>query len=224
MAAVAAANITAGAAELGLQLTPEQGVQLARVCALLTRWNSVHNLTAIESPRDVLTHHVLDCLAVVPALARWTSNGPRRVLDVGSGAGLPGIPLAIALPGTPVTLIDRVQKKVAFLTQAKLELGLATIEPLHLRVEDLRAPPRFDVITARAFSSLLRLVRCSRHLLASEGVWAAMKGVLPTSELAELPEDVAVAATVKLRVPQLSADRHLIVLRLRSQSLRSQTH
>ncbi len=219
MAAVAAADIMTGAAELGLQLTQQQGDQLARFCVLLTRWNSVHNLTAIESPREVLTHHVLDCLAVVPELSRWMSNRPQRVLDVGSGGGLPGIPLAVALPGTPVTLIDRVRKKVAFLTQAKLDLGLESIEPLHLRVEDLRAPPRFDVIAARAFSSLLRLVECSRHLLASDGIWAAMKGVLPTSELAELPDYVAVVATVKLRVPQLSADRHLIVLRLRSQTL-----
>jgi len=199
-----------------LQLTREQADQLARFCALLTRWNSVHNLTAIESPREVLTHHVLDCLAVVPALTPWTGKRPLDVLDVGSGAGLPGIPLAIALPGARVTLIDRVQKKVAFLTQVKLDLGLKSIVPLHRRVEDLREPPRFDVITARAFSSLLRLVESSRHLLASEGIWAAMKGVLPAPEVAELPDDVTVAATVKLRVPSLSADRHLIVLRTRS--------
>src|SRR5258706_13185937 len=111
MAAVAAADIEAGAADLGLQLTREQADQLARFCALLTRWNSVHNLTAIESPREVLTHHVLDCLAVVPALTPWTGKRTLDVLDGVSGAGLPGIPLAIALPGARVTLIDRVQKK-----------------------------------------------------------------------------------------------------------------
>ena len=136
------------------------------------------------------------------------------MLDVGSGGGLPGIPLAIARPHWQVTVVDKVEKKVAFLTQAKLELGLSNLGCLHARVEDVDAPP-FDLIVSRAFSSLEAFVRVSAHLLAPGGWWAAMKGVYPNAELAELARampDVRVVDVVKLAIPRLDAERHLILL------------
>jgi 16S rRNA (guanine527-N7)-methyltransferase len=218
-AAKLAADVTAdavivGAAELGLDLDARQGEQLARYAALLQRWNAVHNLTAIENPADVLSHHLLDSLAIVPVLAPLTAGRAVRVLDVGAGGGLPGIPLAIAYPRAHVTLVDKVQKKVAFLTQAKLELGLTNIECVHARVETMRAE-QFDLIVSRAFASLAEFVQLTRHLLAPGGWWCAMKGTLPQAELAVLADAMPgarVVGTAKLAVPRLDAERHLILL------------
>lgn len=195
-------------------LTLAQADQLSRFARLLLRWNRVHNLTAIARPEQALSHHLLDSLAIVPALRRLAQTDRNRVLDVGSGGGLPGVPIAVAAPELDVTLIDRVQKKVAFLQQAKAELGLANLRPAHGRVEDYRAVA-FDLIVARAFSSLLQLVRSTRHLIAADGHWCAMKGTAPSSELAELAKSevgVRVLDTIKLRVPRLDAERHLLVL------------
>lgn len=195
-------------------LLPEQLDQLVRYADLLTRWNRVHNLTAIE-PGQTLTHHLLDSLSLVPTLgARAHGEAPLRVLDVGAGGGLPGIPLAIALPAAHVTLVDKVEKKAAFLRQVKLELRLPNVDVVHSRVEQLSAPP-FDVILARAFSTLLELVRLSRPLLARGGCWCAMKGTLPRAEIEELQRaqpGVRIAQIVKLDVPRLDAERHLILI------------
>jgi 16S rRNA (guanine527-N7)-methyltransferase len=211
---LASASVLAGAAELGVDLSGAQSDQLARFAALLVRWNAVHNLTAISSPASILSHHLLDSLAILPPISPIFGEKPCRVLDVGSGGGLPGIPLAIARPRWQVTVVDKVQKKAAFLVQARLELGLTNLDCLHARVEEVEAPP-FDLIVSRAFSSLEDFVRVSAHLLAPGGRWAAMKGVYPKAELADLARTmpgVRVVDTVKLVVPRLDAERHLILL------------
>lgn len=198
-----------------MQLNELQANALARYAALLLRWNSVHNLTAIESPAAVLTHHLLDSLAIVPEIQRISGARSMRVLDVGSGGGLPGIPLAIAAPDLHVTLVDKVQKKVAFLTQAKLDLALHNVACVHARVETLRPESPFEWIVARAFASLTEFVGSTRHLLAARGWWCAMKGALPTAELDALKSsapDVRVVDTIRLRVPRLDAERHLILM------------
>lgn len=215
-AAVAPAVIVDGAAELGLRLDAVQAERLARHAALLVRWNAVHNLTAIDSSQDILSHHLLDSLAILPAIDRIFGQRPMRVLDVGAGGGLPGLPLAILRPHCAVTLVDKVQKKVAFLTQARVELGLPNVECVHARVETLQRPP-YDLIVSRAFAALSDFVGLTRHLLAAEGWWAAMKGAVPVDELEALRRahpDVHVVDTVKLVVPRLDAERHLILLQL----------
>jgi 16S rRNA (guanine527-N7)-methyltransferase len=211
---VTLAEVVEGARELGLELTPEQGEQLARFAALLARWNAVHNLTAIDSPDSILSHHLLDSLALLPATSRIFGQRKLRVLDIGSGGGLPGIPLAVARPAWQVTLVDKVQKKTAFLTQARVELGLANVECVHARVEELQSAP-FDLIVSRAFASLEEFVSVSTRLIAPGGWWAAMKGALPRAEIAQLAKtfpEVQVVDIVKLVVPRLGAERHLILL------------
>ncbi len=173
---VTASAISSGAAQLGLQLSNSQSDALARYAALLVRWNAVHNLTAIETPADVLSHHLLDSLAIVPEVQRVTRDSASRILDVGAGGGLPGVALAIAAPNLQVTLVDKVQKKIAFLTQVKVELGLSNVDCIHSRVETLQVNLPFDLIVARAFASLTKLVSLTRHLLAPHGWWLAMKG------------------------------------------------
>jgi 16S rRNA (guanine527-N7)-methyltransferase len=208
------ADLVGLADEIGVALTLEQAERLARYTQLLLRWNRVHNLTAIAQTKQALSHHLLDSLAILPSLRQLVKDRSSRVLDVGSGGGLPGIPIAIAAPDFGVTLIDRVQKKVAFLQQAKAELHITNLQPVHGRVEDYN-DAQFDLIVARAFSSLGQLVRSSRHLIAANGHWCAMKGAVPAAELAELalPEIGArLTATIKLRVPRLNAERHLMVL------------
>lgn len=208
------ASVLAGATALGIDLSAPQAGQLVRFAALLARWNAVHNLTAISSPAGILSHHLLDSLAILPSIAAIIGEKPCRVLDVGSGGGLPGVPLAIACPNWQVTVVDKVQKKVAFLVQAKLELGLNNLDCLHARVEEVEAPP-FDLIVSRAFSSLEDFVRVSAHLLAPGGNWAAMKGAYPEAELEGLARTmpgVRVVDAVKLAVPRLDAERHLILL------------
>ena len=206
-----------GAAELGLQLDSSQADTLARYAALLMRWNAVHNLTAIEAPAHVLSHHLLDSLAIVPEVQRIANQRSIRILDVGAGGGLPGVALAIAAPNLRVTLVDKVQKKIAFLTQAKIELALNNIDCVHSRVETLQIESPFELIVSRAFASLTEFVGLSRHLLASQGWWLAMKGALPSDELAELTHsmpDVRVSRTVRLQVPYLDAERHLVLMQV----------
>jgi 16S rRNA (guanine527-N7)-methyltransferase len=211
---VASAAIAAGAAELGVALSVPQADCLARFAALLQRWNAAHNLTAIESPARILSHHLLDSIAIVRPIATIFGQKQLNVLDVGAGGGLPGIPLAIAAPGWNVSLVDKVSKKTAFLTQARIELGLGNVRCIHARVEAL---PRaaYDVIVARAFGTLSELVRLTRHLIAPDGYWAVMKGARPAAELAALRvdhPDVRVVDTIKLDVPRLGAERHLVLL------------
>jgi len=200
-----------GAEALGVAIDEVRLRQLADYALLLRRWNAVHNLTAIRSGGEMLTHHLLDSLAMVPHLQRLTAGAPARVLDVGSGGGLPGIVLAIALPQLHLTLADAVQKKCAFLIQATLELGLGNVEVVHGRVEALRLPP-FDVIVARALATLAQFTAWTRHLLQPGGCWLAMKGRLPQDELAALPRQLETIVH-QLQVPGLGEARHLIEIR-----------
>lgn len=194
----------------GLAPTPGQVDQLARYAELLQRWNGTYNLTAIRSPAEILTHHLADCLAVVPPLLRHAAGG--RLLDVGSGGGLPGVVIAVMAPGWDITCVDTVGKKAAFIRQAAGALGLPNLHAAHARVEQLKAAP-FDVVTARAFSSLADLVRLTAPLLAPGGVWMAMKGRDPTDERAALPATVEVFHVEQLTVHGLEAERCLVWMR-----------
>lgn len=209
-----AGAIQAGARDLGVELTAAQGERLERFVRLLSKWNLTHNLTAITRSDEILSHHLLDSLSVAPELG---SAQPLRVLDAGAGAGFPGIPLAIALPRHRFTLVDAVAKKCAFMTQARLELGLDNVEVLNRRLENLRGD--FDVIVSRALAALPDFVRLTRHLLAPGGRWVAMKGLLPEDELRDLPEGVTLARTLAPRIPLLGEARHLLVLQANSPHL-----
>jgi 16S rRNA (guanine527-N7)-methyltransferase len=203
-----------GLATLGLALDVRQVRQLLDYLALLKKWNKVYNLTAIRNTDDMLTHHLLDSLAAVPHLATWArkGRGPARVLDVGSGGGLPGMPLAIACPDIQITLVDIVQKKTAFLTQCKAELGLANVAVHWGHVEKIAEAPSYTVLTSRAFAELIDFVTLAGHLLAPGGHVLAMKGVYPTGELDKLPKEWAITQVERLNVPWLEAERHLVVL------------
>ncbi|MDR2711323.1 MAG: 16S rRNA (guanine(527)-N(7))-methyltransferase RsmG [Burkholderiales bacterium] len=237
---------------LGVALPEGIAEKIFAYLALLQKWNRTYNLTAIRDPEQMLTHHALDALAIVPALDRVlgeilaedaaanprppeagtpfekgalgaasigsarTESSP-RLLDVGSGGGVPGLMLALARPAWQVTMVDAVQKKMAFVTQAITELRLSNAQTLTARVESLRAealvpPMRYDLAVSRAFSDLTTFVACSRHLLTPRGVWAAMKGAVPDAEIAALPADIVVRAVEELTVPGLDARRHLILL------------
>ena len=204
-------RLEAGAAQLGLALTDAQITALLEFAALLLRWNRVHNLTAIRSADELLTHHLLDALSLVRPLRDPLGDAAGdavEVLDVGSGGGLPGIPLAIVCPHWRITLVDAVQKKAAFLTQAALELKLANVTVHHARVEQLRGSYR--VITSRAFAALADFVGWTRHLLATDGFWLAMKARIDPAELQALPEDLSCSAVLPIDVPGLGEQRHLI--------------
>ena len=194
---------------LGLAVSESQVAQLLAYLALLERWNATYNLTAVRDPVAMLTQHLVDCLAVVPPFLRRLGDVPARVLDVGSGGGLPGVVLAVMLRNCDVTCVDSVGKKAAFVRQAAGALGLANLHALHNRVEQLKAQP-FDVITARAFASLADLVALTRAALAPGGCWAAMKGRDPADEITALPADVAVFHVEPLVVPGLDAQRCLV--------------
>jgi len=201
-------QLAAGIAALGLALPDGAETKLLAYLALLDKWNRVYNLTAVREAERMVSHHLLDSLAAVPFFQGET------ILDVGSGGGLPGIPLAIARPELQVTLIDSIAKKAAFLLQAKAELGLSNLNVVTGRVEDFRPAARFDVITSRAFSDLKEFVTLTRHLLNPAGRWLAMKGLMPHEEIAYLPDWVKVSANHALVVPGLGASRHLVVLEL----------
>ena len=204
-------QLAAGIAALGLALPEGAEAKLLAYLALLDKWNRVYNLTAVRDAERMVSHHLLDSLAAVPFFQGGCPDS-MRVLDVGSGGGLPGIPLAIARPEVRVTLIDSIAKKTAFLLQAKAELGLGNLAVVTGRVEDYRPDTRFDVITSRAFSDLREFVSLTRHLLKPGGCWLAMKGLYPNEEIAQLPPGVKVSADHALVVPGLDATRHLIVL------------
>ncbi|CAG4910783.1 16S rRNA (guanine(527)-N(7))-methyltransferase RsmG [Paraburkholderia gardini] len=205
------ALLRGGASELGLDLSEFQFGQLLDYVALLAKWNAVYNLTAIRDPRQMLIQHILDSLSIVPHLA---PRGASSVLDVGSGGGLPGIVLAIVLPDWNITLNDIVHKKTAFQSQAKAELGLANLSVVTGRVETLRpgveVPAKFDVIVSRAFAELSDFVTLARHLVTERGAIWAMKGIRPEGEIGRLPEGAHVQQIIRLRVPSLNAERHLI--------------
>lgn len=201
------AGLAQGLAALGLELPAEAPVRLAAYVELLEKWNRTYNLTGIREPREVLTRHLLDCLAVVPHVAA------RTLLDVGSGAGLPGIPLALALPQSRVTLLESAQKKAAFLRQARIELDLANVSVVCDRVEAWQPAERFDLIISRAFSDLPEYVGRVGRLCRRDGTIVAMKGAYPHDELARLPPGYSLDRVVALAVPGLGAERHLVVVR-----------
>lgn len=200
---------------LGLPLTTAQQAQLLAYLALLQRWNGTYNLTAVREPEAMFSQHLADCLAVVEpakrALGELTSP---RVLDVGSGGGLPAVVLAVCMPPWQLTSVDTVGKKMAFVRQVAGELRLPQLQAVHARVESLKLPP-FQLVTARAFASLVDLVRLTKPLLAEDGVWMAMKGRVPDDELAALPADIDVFHVEQLQVPGLDAQRCLVWMRPR---------
>jgi len=204
------AKLETGLQEMGLKVSAEQQQKLLDYVALIYKWNQVHNLTAVREPLEMVTLHILDSLSVLPHI------DCKRLLDVGAGAGLPSIPLAICLPELQVTAIDAVQKKVSFMRQAKAQLGLANFNVIHGRIEEQEVPSKdmpekFDVITSRAFSEIGLFVKLTKHLLADDGKWLAMKGTIPQHEFDKSgiqPVDIKV-----LKVAGLDAERHLIVLK-----------
>ncbi|QBQ96259.1 16S rRNA (guanine(527)-N(7))-methyltransferase RsmG [Paraburkholderia pallida] len=199
-----------GAQALSLDLSERQHEQLLAYVALLAKWNAVYNLTAIRDPRQMLIQHILDSLSILPHLP---ARADAAVLDVGSGGGLPGIVLAIARPDWQVTLNDIVQKKSAFQSQAKAELGLTNLSVVTGRVETLRpgveVAKKFDLIVSRAFAELADFVTLARHLVADGGAIWAMKGVRPEGEIERLPAGARAVQTIRLTVPMLDAERHL---------------
>ena len=199
-----------GLTAMHLELPPEQQEKLLAYLALLKKWNRTYNLTAIRDENEMVTQHLLDSLSLLPAIEKSALAG-RRWADVGSGAGLPGIPLAIARPTLEFTLIETVEKKSAFQRQAKIELGLKNLAVLGGRVEEVAAGG-FDAVVSRAFAELADFVRLAGHLPVPGGRLYAMKGAIPEDEIGRLPEGWAVAECVKLDVPGLNAQRHLIVL------------
>lgn len=210
------------AEQLSLALTGAQIDLLLAYVDLLQRWNRVYNLTALRDPAEMLSHHLIDCLAVLPPLRRWWSaqtagsHLPARVLDVGSGGGLPGVVLAALQPGWQVDCVDTVAKKASFIRQVAAELRLTGLRGLHARVESLPVPPGgYPLITARAFASLADFTNLTRPLLAPDGAWMAMKGKLPSEELSALPADIDVFHVEHLRVPGLDAQRCLVWMRPR---------
>jgi 16S rRNA (guanine527-N7)-methyltransferase len=206
-----ASALDAGVARLGVPLPDGGAAKLAAYLALLAKWNRTYNLTAIREPERMVTHHALDSLAIVPALPARAI----RVLDVGSGGGLPGIPIAIARPDAEVVMIDASGKKATFLAQATIELPLPNATAVAARVEDYVAAKPFDVVVSRAFADLATFARLARKHVAPGGALYAMKGVHPDEEIAELPADVEVASTRRLDVPGLDGARHLVVIRPR---------
>jgi 16S rRNA (guanine527-N7)-methyltransferase len=199
-------RLESGLEELGVAVGPQGLARLIQYVALLDKWNRVYNLTAIRDNEKAVSVHLLDCLAVVPYLRG------NRVLDAGSGAGLPGIPIALARPDIRVTLLDSSQKKAAFLRQAVAELQLRNAAIVCERAESWRPPERFDCIVSRAFAELSEFVRLTQNLLEPGGVFAAMKGVYPHEEIEKLPRQVRVIQVQRLLVPGLAAERHVVLM------------
>ena len=204
--------LKSGADRLGLSLNDAQFEQLLGYLALIQKWNKVYNLTAVRDPQEMLTHHLLDSLTAVAPLLRHTQGQPARVLDVGSGGGLPGIVLAICRPELDVSCVDTVGKKAAFIQQVAASLKLPNLRGIHARVETLGGP--FDVICCRAFASLPDFVSWSRAALAPAGVWMAMKGKHPQAEIDALPADVQVFHVEPLAVPGLDVERCMVWLKV----------
>lgn len=193
--------------DLGLVLPEEACSRLETYLSLLTKWNRVYNLTAIRGEDKYVSHHLLDSLAVVPHLPAG------RVIDVGSGAGLPGVPIAVACPEREVKLLDSNQKRGVFLKQVIAELGLANASVVIERAERFRPDSGFQAVISRAFSELAEFIARAGHLCAPDGELLAMKGACPWQEIARMPAQWTVAEIIKLKVPQLDAERHLLVLR-----------
>jgi 16S rRNA (guanine527-N7)-methyltransferase len=199
---------------LALDLSAQQREQLLAYVALILKWNKVYNLTAIRDEAQAIDLHVADSLTLVPHVTE------ERIADIGAGAGLPGIVLAICKPDLQVDLVDTVDKKCVFMRQAAGQLGLKNVAVHHVRVESWKPPQPFPAISSRAFAELVDFVSWTDHLLADQGRWLAMKGVYPSDEIARLPAGVRVSESIPLKVPGMDVERHLIVL----SKTRLQTH
>jgi len=204
-------GLRSGAKALNLSLSDEQFQHLLGYLALIQKWNKVYNLTALRDPADMLTHHLLDSLTAVAPLSRHTQGQPTKVLDVGSGGGLPGVVLAICMPELNGSSVDTVAKKAAFVQQVAASLKLSNLRGIHARVETLTDP--YPVICSRAFASLPDFVTWSRPALAEGGVWMAMKGKHPQGEIDALPADVKVFHVEPLTVPRLDVERCMVWMR-----------
>lgn len=206
-----AALLAQGVAALGqgALISPAVQATLLAYLRLLEKWNRTHNLTAIRDPERMITHHLLDALAVLPHLP---SREGLRLIDIGSGGGVPGIPLAIVRPDWRLTLLDSNFKKTTFLRQAAIELPLPNVEVVAARVEEYAPAAPFDIVISRAFSDLAVFAGATRRLLAPDGRLVAMKGVYPHEELAHLPAEIGVRSTPSLKVPGLDGDRHLVIM------------
>jgi len=208
-------DLRAGLGVLQLDLSDEQIGKLLDYQDLIGKWTKVYNLTAVRDPAEMLTHHLLDSLAAVMPLQKQLKHMAleqgSRLLDVGSGAGLPGVVMALCCPTVAVTCVDTVAKKAAFIKQAALSLKLTNLTGLHARVEAIEQP--FDVICSRAFASLPDFTQCSSGALANNGVWMAMKGKHPEGEMAALPESIQVFHVEQLVVPGLQAERCIVWMR-----------
>jgi 16S rRNA (guanine527-N7)-methyltransferase len=199
-----------GVTELRLDIPEETQRKLLDYLALIQKWNRVYNLTAVRDGQKMASHHLLDCLAVIPHVRA------HRLVDVGSGAGLPGIPLALALPQVQLTLLDSNHKKATFLRQAVIELGLNNVEVECARAESWQPPQLFEMVVSRAFSDLPQFLDAAGHLCAADGVIAAMKGVYPDEEIAQLPGGFELRGVIPLAVPGLEAERHLVLVQRRA--------
>ncbi|MDP1593062.1 MAG: 16S rRNA (guanine(527)-N(7))-methyltransferase RsmG [Gallionella sp.] len=200
-----------GIVQLGMQVSSEKQVKLLDYLALLVKWNKVYNLTAIRDPQQMLSHHLLDSLAIIPYL------GAGRWLDVGCGAGLPGLVVAIVQPEWQFVLLDSNSKKTGFVQQAIIELGLRNVQVRCARVEEYQTADKFDGITSRAFTELGDFLRMTRHLIAPQGRWVAMKG-MPENELSGMPDDCVMEKIIPLSVPGLDAARCLVIATPRGES------
>ncbi|MBW8315131.1 MAG: 16S rRNA (guanine(527)-N(7))-methyltransferase RsmG [Hydrogenophaga sp.] len=207
--------LTSGLRALGLQLSDEQVSLLLDYLVLLQKWNKVYNLTAVRDPAEMMTHHLLDSLAAIDPLLRQTGGQPIKLLDVGSGGGLPGVVIAITCPQIQVSCVDTVGKKAAFIQQAAAALKLPNLRGVHARVESLKAEEGggFDVVCSRAFASLVDFTTWSSSALRPGAVWMAMKGKHPSEEIAALPASVVVFHVEQLTVPGLDAERCIVWLR-----------
>lgn len=202
-----AEDLTRGSTEQGLKLTAEVCEKLLSYLNLLDKWNRIYNLTAIREEEKVVSYHLLDSLAVLP----FVPTG--RLLDVGSGAGLPGLPLAMVNPDLQVTLLDSNHKKSAFQRQATAELGLRNVQVVSERAENYQPLEKFNTIISRAFADLTTFVEVTNHLIRSDGTYLAMKGVYPNEELEQLSSKANLQSVERLHVAGLNAERHLVILR-----------
>jgi len=194
-------------AEAGISLSDQQQQQLVAYVEMLHKWNKAYNLTSVRDPNEMLVRHILDSIVVAPHLQG------KRFIDVGTGPGLPGIPLSIVRPESHFTLLDSLGKRVRFLRQVQHELKLTNIEPVQSRVEDFPAEPPFDGVISRAFASLNDMVSWCHHLPGDAGRFYALKGQLPEDEIALLPAGLAVESIVELKVPHLEGERHLVIVK-----------
>ena len=200
-------KLQSGLKEMGLDLSGGQQDKLLAYVEMLKKWNKTYNLTALRDESQIISHHLLDSLTLPPYL-----EGAQTMLDVGSGGGQPGIPAAVCRPNLQITLLDATTKRTSFLQQAAIELELKNVRVVSGRVEAVQGL-RADVITSRAFAELADFVNWTAHLLQDGGCWAAMKGVYPAAEIDRLPDSVCVERVDKIRVPQLNAERHMVILR-----------